>query len=72
MNATQKKERLYGQLASGFALLKQHTARTTDLMEDVQTDLDAIRTFSGMHAAQCVHAFPTVLKTSNIDFNEDS
>lgn len=54
MNATQKKERLYGQLAQGFALLKQHSARTTDLMEDVQEDLDAIRTFSGMHAAQCV------------------
>ena len=52
MSATQRKDRLYGQLASSLQLLKQHSARTTDLVEDLQGDLDAMRTFAGIHAAQ--------------------
>ena len=52
MSAVQKKERLYAQLASNFKQLKQNMARTTDLFEELQGDLDAMRTFAGIHAAQ--------------------
>jgi hypothetical protein len=52
MSAIQKKERLYAQLATNFKQLKQNMARTTDLFEELQGDLDAMRTFAGIHAAQ--------------------
>ena len=54
MSATQRKDRLYAQFASSLQLLKQHSARTTDLTEELQADLDAMRTFAGIHAAQWV------------------
>ncbi|TDL23662.1 hypothetical protein BD410DRAFT_802459 [Rickenella mellea] len=52
MNANQRKDRLYAQLASNLKLLKQNAARTTDLAECLQEDLLAMRTFAGVHAAQ--------------------
>lgn len=52
MSAIQRKDRLYGQLASSIQLLKQHSTRTTDLVEGLQGDLDAMKTFTAIHAAQ--------------------
>ena len=54
MSAAQRKDRLYAQLAAHLARLKQHSAQTTDLVESFQSDLDAMRTFAGIHAAQYV------------------
>ncbi|KAH8116415.1 hypothetical protein DFH11DRAFT_1580440 [Phellopilus nigrolimitatus] len=52
MSATQRKDRLYGQFASSLMALKHNATRTTDLIEGLQGDLDAMRTFAGIHAAQ--------------------
>ena len=61
MSVTQRKDRLYAQLASSMQRLKQASARTTDLTESVQEDLDAMRTFAGIHAAQCVNGSQLLL-----------
>ena len=55
MSAVQRKERLYVHLAASLQRLKQHTTQTADLFEGVQGDLDAMRTFAGLHAAKYVH-----------------
>ena len=64
MSATQRKDRLYAQLSSGLVRLKQSSTRTTDLVEGLQNDLEAMKTFSGIHAAQCVvQLLSSLLKT---------
>ncbi|KAI5123547.1 hypothetical protein M0805_006706 [Coniferiporia weirii] len=70
MSANQRKDRLFAQFASNLQLLKQHSAQTTDLVEGLQGDLDAMRTFAGIHAAQ----FMTVAAglNSNTDQSEAS
>ncbi|KAL5536941.1 hypothetical protein ACEPAF_764 [Sanghuangporus sanghuang] len=68
MSATQRKDRLYGQFASSLQHLKQHSARTTDLMENLQGDLDAMRTFAGIHAAQ----FMTVATNLNPEHDQEA
>lgn len=59
-NATVRKDRLYSQLAASLKRLKQQEARSTDLMGVLQADLDAMRTFAGIHAAQCVFLFAAI------------
>ena len=52
MSAEQRKDRLYAQMAASLQRLRQHVGQTTDLVEGLQGDLDAMRTFTGLHAAQ--------------------
>ena len=52
MSVNQRKDRLYAQLSSTLVRLKHSAARTTDLMEALQADLDSMKTFAGIHAAQ--------------------
>lgn len=52
MSAAQRKDRLYAQLSASLVRLKQSATRTTDLVEVLQNDLDAMKTFTGIHAAQ--------------------
>lgn len=52
MSAAQRKDRLYAQLSASLVRLKQSATRTTDLVEALQNDLDAMKTFTGIHAAQ--------------------
>lgn len=54
MSAAQRKDRLYAQLSASLVRLKQSATRTTDLVEALQNDLDAMKTFTGIHAAQSV------------------
>ncbi len=54
MSATQRKDRLYAQFAANLQRLKQVSTRTTDLTEVLQGDLDSMRVFAGIHAAQWV------------------
>lgn len=54
MSAAQRKDRLYAQLSASLVRLKQSATRTTDLVEALQNDLDAMKTFTGIHAAQWV------------------
>ena len=54
--ASQRKDRLYGQLSTKLEQLKKANMKTTDLMELFQNDLDAMRTFAGIQAAQWVWA----------------
>ncbi|KAG1741535.1 uncharacterized protein EDB91DRAFT_1052765 [Suillus paluster] len=52
MNATQAKDRLYGQLAANLKNMSRAVGQTADLFEQLQTDLDAMRVLAGTHAAQ--------------------
>ncbi|OAX41376.1 hypothetical protein K503DRAFT_685555 [Rhizopogon vinicolor AM-OR11-026] len=52
MNATQAKDRLYGQLAASLKNMSRAVGQTADLFEQLQTDLDAMRVLAGTHAAQ--------------------
>jgi len=52
MNATQAKDRLYGQLAARLKNMSRAVGQTADLFEQLQTDLDAMRVLAGTHAAQ--------------------
>ncbi|KAG5719615.1 hypothetical protein E4T56_gene8962 [Termitomyces sp. T112] len=51
-NATQAKDRLYAQLAASFTRMSRAIGRTADLCEQLQVDLDAMRTFAGLDAAK--------------------
>ena len=51
-NATQAKDRLYGQLAASIRNMSRAVGQTADLFEQLQTDLDAMRVLAGTHAAQ--------------------
>ncbi|KAF7432953.1 hypothetical protein PC9H_004897 [Pleurotus ostreatus] len=51
-NATQAKERLYGQLAASLARMSRAITQTTDLCEQLHADLNAMRTFAGLDAAK--------------------
>lgn len=51
-NATQAKDRLYAQLASSIKNMSRAVGQTADLFEQLQVDLDAMRTLAGTHAAQ--------------------
>lgn len=51
-NATQAKDKLYGQLATSFKNMSRAVGRTADLFEQLQADLDAMRVLAGTHAAQ--------------------
>ena len=53
-SATQAKDRLYAQLASSLKNMTRAVGQTADLMEQLQTDLDAMRVLAGTHAAQWV------------------
>ncbi|KZV68949.1 hypothetical protein PENSPDRAFT_609349 [Peniophora sp. CONT] len=51
-SATQAKERQYAQLASSLTRLSRAIGQTAILFEQLQVDLDAMRTLAGLHAAQ--------------------
>jgi len=53
-NATQAKDRLYGQLARSLIRMSDAMAKTADLCELLQADLDATQRLGGLHAAQYV------------------
>ncbi|KAG6333517.1 hypothetical protein ID866_5570 [Astraeus odoratus] len=66
-NATQAKDRLYGQLAASLKNMTRVMGQTADLFEQLQTDLDAMRVLAGTHAAQ----FMTVAAELNPEPAED-
>lgn len=51
-SATQAKDRLYAQLATSLKNMSRAVGQTADLVEQLQVDLDAMRTLGGIHAAQ--------------------
>ena len=51
-SATQAKERLYSQLASSIGRMSRAISHTADLCEQLQVDLQAMRTFAGLDAAK--------------------
>jgi hypothetical protein len=51
-NATQARDRLYAQLARSLTRMSGAIAKTADLCELLQVDLDAMRRLGGLHAAQ--------------------
>ncbi|KAJ7577540.1 hypothetical protein C8J56DRAFT_753306, partial [Mycena floridula] len=51
-NATQAKDRLYTQLAATMGRMTWAMSQTADLCEQLQIDLDAMRTFAGLEAAK--------------------
>ena len=51
-SATQAKERLYSQLASSIGRMSRAISHTADLCEQLQVDLQAVRTFAGLDAAK--------------------
>jgi len=51
-NATQTKERLYSQFAGSLGRMSRAISRTTDLCEQLQVDLHAMRVFAGLDAAK--------------------
>ena len=51
-SATQAKERLYSQLAGSIGRMSRAMSRTADLCEELQVDLQAMRTFAGLDAAK--------------------
>jgi hypothetical protein len=51
-SATQAKDRLYAQLATSLKNTSRTIGHTADLFEQLQLDLDAMRTLAGIHAAQ--------------------
>ncbi|KAK0488897.1 hypothetical protein IW261DRAFT_380576 [Armillaria novae-zelandiae] len=53
-SATQAKDRLYGQLASSLGRLNRSISTTADLCEQLQVDLQAMRTFAGLDAAKFI------------------
>ena len=53
-SATQAKERQYVQLAASLTRLSRAIGQTAVLFDQLQVDLDAMRTLSGLHAAQYV------------------
>ncbi|KAL4063186.1 hypothetical protein V8B97DRAFT_1955727 [Scleroderma yunnanense] len=55
-NATQAKDRLYGQLASSIRNMSRAVGQTADLFEQLQMDLDAMRVLAGTHAAHFMTA----------------
>jgi len=52
-NATIAKDRLYAQLAASLGRMSRAVAKTGDLCEQLQVDLNAMRTFAGLDAAKC-------------------
>ncbi|KAG6836986.1 hypothetical protein H0H93_016690 [Arthromyces matolae] len=54
-NATQAKDRVYGQLAASLGRMSRAVGRTADLCEQLQVDLHAMRTFAGLDAAKRVN-----------------
>jgi len=67
-NATQAKDRLYAQLSTSLKNMSRAVGQTADLFEQLQVDLDAMRTLAGIHAAQ----FMTVAAELNIDAEEQA
>ncbi|KAG7443633.1 uncharacterized protein BT62DRAFT_1008993 [Guyanagaster necrorhizus] len=53
-SATQAKDRLYAQLASSLGRLNRSISTTADLCEQLQIDLQAMRTFAGLDAAKFI------------------
>jgi len=51
-NATQRKERLYTQLAGSLGRMSRAIGQTADLCEQLQVDLHAMRVFAGLDAAK--------------------
>lgn len=51
-NATQAKDRLYAQLAISLGRMSRAIGQTADLCEELQVDLQAMRTFAGLDAAK--------------------
>ncbi|KAJ7650680.1 hypothetical protein FB45DRAFT_23423 [Roridomyces roridus] len=51
-NATQAKERLYSQLSVSLTRMHGAIRRTADLCEQLQEDLNAMRTFAGLDATK--------------------
>jgi len=62
-NATQAKDRLYAQLAHSLGRMTRAVSRTADLCEQLQVDLQAMRTFAALDAAK----FMTVAAQLNPD-----
>jgi len=65
-SATQANDRLYAQLATSLKNMCRAVGQTADLFEQLQVDLDAMRTLAGIHAAQ----FMTVAAELNQDAEE--
>ena len=57
-NATQRKERLYTQLAGSLGRMSRAIGQTADLCEQLQVDLHAMRVFAGLDAAKSVFTLP--------------
>ncbi|THH15621.1 hypothetical protein EW146_g4885 [Bondarzewia mesenterica] len=53
-SATQAKERQYAQLANSLTRLSRSVGHTADLFEQLQVDLDSMRTLAALHAAQFI------------------
>ena len=51
-NATQVKDRLYAQFAQSLGRMTRAISRTADLCEQLQVDLQAMRTFAALDAAK--------------------
>ncbi|EGN96644.1 hypothetical protein SERLA73DRAFT_184746 [Serpula lacrymans var. lacrymans S7.3] len=51
-NATQAKDRLYAQLSTSLKGMSRAVVQTADLLEQLQTDLDAMKMLAAIHAAQ--------------------
>jgi len=51
-SATQAKERLYSQLAGSLGRMSRAISRMADLNEQLQVDLQAMQTLSGLDAAK--------------------
>ncbi|KAL0953465.1 hypothetical protein HGRIS_004697 [Hohenbuehelia grisea] len=66
-NATQAKDKLYTQLAGSLARMSRAIAQTTDLCEQLQVDLHAMRTFAGLDAAK----FMTVAASLNPETSDN-
>lgn len=64
-NATQAKDRLYTQLSSSIGRMTRAVSQTADLCEQLQVDLQAMRTFAGLDAAKYVRAFVYALFSMN-------
>ncbi|PFH51056.1 hypothetical protein AMATHDRAFT_143619 [Amanita thiersii Skay4041] len=51
-NATQAKDRLYAQLSQSLGRMTRAIGHTADLCEQLQVDLQAMRTFAALDAAK--------------------
>ncbi|KAF8661310.1 hypothetical protein AX16_001408 [Volvariella volvacea WC 439] len=70
IGATQAKDRLYAQLAGTLVRMTRSISYTADLLEQLQVDLDAMRTFAGLDAARFMAVAAEV--NDEADYEEDA